>query len=63
MGKASTESKNRWNAKTYRRYTLSLRHDDDEDVIMYLESHRTTDGKGVSDFIKATLREKMKEDK
>lgn len=61
--KTSTEVKNRWNAKTYKRYTLSLRYDDDDEVIEYLERHRTPDGKGVTNLIRAALVEKMKEER
>ena len=61
--KTSTEVKNRWNAKTYKRYTLSLRHDDDGVIIEYLERHRTPDGKGITDLIKTALMEKMKEER
>jgi hypothetical protein len=62
MSKTSTASKNAWNAKTYKRYTLSLRYDDDKDLIDYLEQHRTADGKGITELIKSALREKRKED-
>lgn len=60
--KTSTEVKNNWNAKTYKRYTLSLRYDDDMDLIKYIDSQTDSDGKGVSDLIKTALREKKKRD-
>ena len=34
----STEVKNRWNAKTYKRYQVSLRKEEDADLIQYVES-------------------------
>lgn len=34
----STEVKNRWNAKTYKRYQVSLRKDEDSDLIQFVES-------------------------
>lgn len=33
-----TEVKNRWNAKTYKRYQVSLRKEEDADLIQYVES-------------------------
>ena len=37
-GKTSTEVKNRWNAKTYKRYQISLRKDEDSEIIEYVDS-------------------------
>ena len=37
MSKTSSKVKNRWNAKTYKRYTISLRKDTDADVIAILD--------------------------
>lgn len=36
----STEVKNRWNAKTYKRYTVNLRQDEDADLIQFVEQNR-----------------------
>lgn len=34
----STEVKNRWNAKTYKRYQVSLRKEEDADLIQYVDA-------------------------
>ena len=36
----STEVKNRWNQKTYKRIMVSLRKDDDSDLIAWFEDHK-----------------------
>ena len=36
----STEVKNRWNAKTYKRYTVNLRKDEDADLIEFIETNK-----------------------
>jgi len=38
IGKTSSEVKNRWNAKTYKRYQISLRKDEDSEIIEFVES-------------------------
>ena len=60
--KTSTEVKNRWNAKAYRRYTISLRNGEDDDIMKYIENNTDEDGKGVTKLFKTAIREKMKED-
>ena len=40
----SSEVKNRWNAKTYKRYQVSLRKDDDANLIAFVESFKDTIG-------------------
>lgn len=35
----STEVKNRWNAKTYRRVTVNLRQEDDAEIIRFMEDN------------------------
>ena len=40
----SSEVKNRWNAKTYKRYQVSLRKDDDANLIAFVESVKDTIG-------------------
>lgn len=44
IAKTSTEVKNRWNAKTYKRYQVSLRKDDDSDLIQFIEQNKTKHG-------------------
>lgn len=34
----STDVKNRWNAKTYKRYQVSLRKEEDSELIQFVES-------------------------
>ena len=36
--KTSSEVKNRWDAKTYKRYQISLRKDEDAEIIEFVES-------------------------
>ena len=40
MGRASSEAKNRWNAKTYKRYAALLRKDEDKELIDWIEKNR-----------------------
>ena len=40
----SSEVKNRWTAKTYKRYQVSLRKDDDANLIAFVESVKDTIG-------------------
>lgn len=40
----SSEVKNRWNAKTYKRYQVSLRKDDDADLIAFVDAVKGTVG-------------------
>ena len=47
----STEVKNRWNAKTYQRYTINLRKDEDADLIKFVNENR--DKYGTSDIFRA----------
>ena len=46
----STEVKNRWNAKTYQRYTVNLRKDEDADLIAAVE--RLKDRYNVSEIFR-----------
>lgn len=43
-GKTSTEVKARWNEKTYKRYQVYLRQDEDADLIEFLEQNKATHG-------------------
>lgn len=54
MSKPTTEQKNRWNKKTYRQYTVSLRYDQDADVMELLEAARTD--VGVTEYIRQAVR-------
>ncbi len=36
----STEVKNRWNAKTYARYQVNLRRDEDTELIQFIEENK-----------------------
>ena len=51
MGRASSEAKNRWNAKTYKRYAVNLRKDEDKDLIDWIEKNR--EKYGISDIFRA----------
>ena len=59
MGKTSSEIKNRWNAKTYKRYTVSLRKDEDADLIKFVEQEKQKDEKIISRIFRAGA-EKLK---
>lgn len=54
MGKTSSSVKNAWNAKTYKRYTVNLRKDEDESYIKQVEDHKQN-GVEVSELFKAGL--------
>ena len=47
----STEVKNSWNAKTYKRFTISLRKDEDADLIEFVEEAKQKDI-GVTDIFR-----------
>ena len=55
MGKTSSEVKNRWNRKTYKQYTISLRHDTDEDIIELLDEAK--EDIGVTELVRRAIRE------
>ena len=59
IGKTSSEIKNRWNAKTYKRYTVNLRKDEDADLIKFLEQEKQKDEKIISRIFR-TGAEKLK---
>lgn len=40
MGKTSTEVKERWKAKAYKRYIVYLRNDSDHHLIEYVEKNK-----------------------
>lgn len=51
MGKTSSEVKERWKAKTYRRYSVNLRKDEDKELIDWIEKNR--EKYGISDIFRA----------
>ena len=55
MGKTSSEVKQRWNEKTYRRLTLYLRKEDDKEYIDYLDKRRSETGESLAEIIKEAL--------
>lgn len=55
----STEVKNRWNQKTYKRIMVSLRKDDDADLIEWFDQHK--DRYGPTDIFRAGVEELQKE--
>ena len=59
IGKTSSETKNRWNAKTYKRYTVSLRKDEDAELIKFVEQEKQKDEKIISRIFRAGA-EKLK---
>jgi hypothetical protein len=54
----STEVKSRWEAKTYKKYLVRLRVDEDAELIKYIDDNKTPDY-GTSAIFKAGL-EKLK---
>lgn len=36
----STDVKNRWNAKTYRRVTVNIRQEEDAEIIRFMDENR-----------------------
>lgn len=59
MAKTSSEVKNHWNAKTYKRYQISLRKDEDSDLIEFVEAIK---GKiGPSEIFRAGVESIKKE--
>jgi hypothetical protein len=57
VGKTSNKIKAEWNKEAYTRYGVSLRTKDVNDKILidYLDSHKDTNGKGVTEIIKNAL--------
>lgn len=53
----STEVKNRWNAKTYKRYTVNLRQDEDAELIQFVEQN--ADRYSITEYFRAGV-EKIK---
>ncbi len=59
MGRASSEAKNRWNAKTYTRLTVNLRKDEDKELLEWVEKNR--EKYGISDIFRAGVEALMNE--
>ena len=57
----STEVKNRWNAKTYKRYQVSLRKDEDAELIRAVE--KLKERIGPTDFFRLGIETAIKEGK
>lgn len=61
MGKASTEAKQRWINKTYKRLMVSLRYDEDRDLLEFIEKNK---GKyGTTEIFRAGIEALMQKDK
>lgn len=54
MGKTSSAVKNRWDAKTYKRYTLLLRIIEDADLIQAIDARRAN-GETLADIVRSGL--------
>ena len=61
MGKTSSEVKQRWNAKTYKRYAVNLRKEDDSELIDWIEANR--DKYGITDIFRVGVETLMKDEK
>lgn len=57
----STEVKNRWIKNNYKRYSVSLRYDTDQDLIDYIETHKDEEGRGVTGVIRDALKKQIEE--
>lgn len=53
----STEVKERWKAKTYKRYTVNLRLVEDKDLINFVEKNKESNG--VSDYFRIGVEKVM----
>ena len=57
IGKTSSEVKTRWESKTYRKYLVRLREDEDRELIEFIEQNKGT--YGTTEIFRAGL-EKVK---
>ena len=55
----STEVKQRWEAKTYKKYMIRLRQDTDKDIIDYIEQQKQN-GVQISELVREGL-ERLRE--
>lgn len=53
----STEIKTKWIKANYRTFQAHFRYDTDADIIEYMEQHK--DGRGVTDILRAAMRDYM----
>ena len=53
MSKPTSKVKNRWNAKTYKRYTIFLRYDTDAEIIEALD--KAKEDEGLTAYIKRAI--------
>ena len=61
MGRTSTEVKQRWIDKTYKRLMVSLRYDEDADLIQFIEKNK---GKyGTTEIFRAGIEALMNSEK
>lgn len=58
MGKTSTEVKQRWESKTYRKYLIRFREDADKTLIDYLEKNK--ERLGTTNIFRDALEEYIK---
>ena len=54
----SYEVKRRYDLKTYRKYSVSLRQDEDADLIRYIDQHK--DQEGTTEIFRTALTEYLK---
>lgn len=57
----STEVKERWKKKTYKRYSVNLRKVEDKELIDYVEEHK--EDKGVTDYFRDGVQKAIDEGK
>ena len=57
MGKTSSEVKQRWETRTYKKYLVRLRADEDKDLIGFIE--RNKPAYGTTELFRAAI-EKLK---
>lgn len=62
MSKTSTEVKNRWIKKAYKRYLINLRRDRDKELIDFMDAMAES-GHSATDTIKQALELLIKEKK
>lgn len=61
MGKASTEAKQRWINKTYKRLMVSLRYDEDRELLDFIEKNKAK--YGTTEIFRAGIEALMEKEK
>lgn len=61
MGKTSTEVKQRWIEKTYKRLMVSLRYDEDRDLLEFIEKNKAK--YGTTEIFRAGIEALMEKEK